>query len=234
VGVLANVFEAHGLATVSLVSVWGQARRVRAPRALYCEFPLGRPLGRPHDPELQHRVLEAAFALLSTPPDRVPVLERFPEEIDDEGSTPLACPLPGRFEPGRRPAVDEARGLSAAYRRAVEQAEGRTSFGKVLTVDQVPDALEAFALVAEGARWSEVGPAGDPVAAAHDVRMYYEEAVSALGGRVGAARQAEAWFFTETEAAKVLLAAHAALKAAGDGAARYLVPSGRQGRSTPR
>jgi hypothetical protein len=216
VGVLANVFEAAGLATVSLVSVWGQAQRVRAPRALYCEFPLGRPLGRPFDPELQHRVLAAAFELLRAPADRVPLLERFPEEITDEGDSPLVCAMPPRFDPAAHPAADEACGLVPAYHRARNQAEGRTSFGKVLTVEQVPDALEAFARVANGESWADVGPVADPVAAASDVRAFYEEAAWSLAGHVPGARQTEAWFFTQTEAAKVLLDAQAAMKAAGE------------------
>ena len=31
------------------------------PRALHCEYPLGRPLGRPGEPEFQHDVLARAF-----------------------------------------------------------------------------------------------------------------------------------------------------------------------------
>ena len=49
---LANVFAAAGMATVSPVSILGQAPKAR-PRALYCEFPLG----RPGDPSFQHGVL---------------------------------------------------------------------------------------------------------------------------------------------------------------------------------
>jgi hypothetical protein len=41
--------------------------RVRTPRALFADFPLGSPLGRPDDAALQTRVLRAAFALLSHP-----------------------------------------------------------------------------------------------------------------------------------------------------------------------
>lgn len=41
-------------------------RRIRPPRALAVPFPLGYPLGRPDDPELQRRVLEALLALCGT------------------------------------------------------------------------------------------------------------------------------------------------------------------------
>ena len=72
---LANVFEQAGLTTVTLALVRGQAESSKPPRSLYVEFPLGRPLGRPDDVELQTDVLHAAFAL----PERndVPVLSLF-------------------------------------------------------------------------------------------------------------------------------------------------------------
>src|ERR687897_828280 len=97
VGTLAHVIEAAGLATVALSLVRPQIERSRPPRALHCEFPLGRPLGRPRDPAFQRRVLDAAFALLDAP--AVPVLEDFPETIADEADEPLACPLPPRYDP---------------------------------------------------------------------------------------------------------------------------------------
>lgn len=224
---LAHVFEAAGLATICLVSVLGQAKRARPPRALYCEFPLGRPLGRPGDAEFQHAVLRAAFALLDTPCEQVPVLSQFPDVVPDAAGRPLSCPLPPTFDPTVHPAVDEARGLVEAYERARQAAEGRTSFGKVLDIHGVGAALAAFDKVAAGVPWAEVGPVEDPVAAATDIRSFYEEAASALAGHTPEARQPEAWFFTYTEAAKVLLAAQRALKAAGDNAWFLLVPLNR-------
>ena len=62
-GTLASVLEDAGLATVALSIIRGQVETTRPPRALHCEFPLGRPLGRPGDPALQRRVIDAAFAL---------------------------------------------------------------------------------------------------------------------------------------------------------------------------
>jgi hypothetical protein len=50
-------------------------RRIRAPRALAVPYPLGFPLGRPHDAEGQRDVLRAALALLAR--DDVPVLEEY-------------------------------------------------------------------------------------------------------------------------------------------------------------
>ena len=38
--------------------------KIKPPRALFVPFRHGYPLGRPHEPELQHAVIEAALRLL--------------------------------------------------------------------------------------------------------------------------------------------------------------------------
>ena len=65
--VLAHVLERAGLATVGISIVRRQAENARPPRILHCEFPLGRPLGRPNDPTFQRDVLTRAFDLLEPP-----------------------------------------------------------------------------------------------------------------------------------------------------------------------
>ena len=111
---LAHVFEAAGMATVALGSIRKQIESTAPPRGLWCDFPLGRPLGKPGDPEFQHRVLTAAFALLGA---AEPTVTEFGESITDDANEVLACPLPPRHDPDAHPAVDEARGLRAAYDR---------------------------------------------------------------------------------------------------------------------
>jgi hypothetical protein len=212
--VLANVFEAHGVATVSVMAVRGQAERVKAPRALYCEFPLGRPLGRPLDPDYQHQVLAAAFSLLETPMDRVPILVDYPDIISEQGAEALVCTIPPRFDPQAHPAVDEASGLRAAYQRALVRT-GCTAFGKALTLATVPAAVQGFLALADGASVEQAGLPGDPASCAADLRAYYEEAALALADHVPAARQAEAWFFTKTEVGKLLLRAQTVLRQSG-------------------
>ena len=103
---LAHAFEAAGLSTVVISSIREVTERMRPPRALHAEFPLGHPLGKPRDAAFQHRVLEAAFALLDAPAG--PVLVDFPETLQSEGGEPLVCSLPPRYDPNLHPAVDEA------------------------------------------------------------------------------------------------------------------------------
>jgi len=213
VSVLSHVLEAAGLATVALISVRSVAERMHPPRALYCEFPLGRPLGVPGDAAFQHEVLTRAFALLGKPEG--PVLADHPTVVEAD-ETPMACALPPRFDPDGAPAVDEALGLRNAYDRSFS-ARGRTSVGRVVGPDEVPAALEALIGIADGTDWAEAGlPGGNPISTVHDIRSYYEEAALELvDGPTPGGRAAEAWFFEQTEAGAVVMAARRAMKAAG-------------------
>lgn len=223
---LAHVFEAAGLATVTLVAVKEVAEKVAPPRALYCEFPLGRPLGKPLDPAYQRGVLDAAFALLERPAG--PVFETYPDVIESEVTEAVACMLPPRHDPSLHPAVDEAQALRGAYDRALAKS-GRTSVGRVIDADGVPGALEAFARVADGVEWTEAGIPGIPIETAHDIRSYYEELCLELVDGPPAAWAAEHWFYEETEAGRTIIAARRAMK---DGGAPfplwfYLAPASR-------
>lgn len=183
------------------------ASRMPVPRALYCDFPLGRPLGRPNDPAFQRRVLDAAFALLDA---TEPTIVTYPETILDEVEAPLACPMPPRLDPSLPRAVDEARGLRRAFDRA-EAGGLRTA----VDVDAVEPALRAFQRVVDGTPWEEAEIPENPVVAALNVRSYYEQAAAALSDHVPAARAGESWFARETEAGKLMHAAQQTMKDAG-------------------
>lgn len=226
---LAHVLERAGLATVGLSLVRGQAADARPPRMLHVDVPLGRPLGRPGDPEFQHRVLDAALALV--PRTDVPVLVDFPESIADESDGPLACALPPRSDPSLHPAVDEAIGLRAAYERQ-RAASGRTGVVRLGGPDRVADLVGSLAGIADDVPPDEAGLAAEQVVSAGlDVRAYYEEAALALAGHVPAARQAESWFYRRTEAGRVLIGARDALRAAEHPRRVWaaLVPAGQPG-----
>jgi hypothetical protein len=210
------VLEAQGLATVMIASMRSQVERLHPPRALYCEFPLGRPLGIPNDPAFQRRVLDAAFALLAAP--HGPVLETFPTVIEDTADEPLSCPLPPRLDPSLHPAVDEALGLRAAYERQ-RTSSGRTLVGRAISADQIADAVAAFVAISGGTPWEEAfaqaGLNAPPPQVQSDVRAYYEEAAVALAEHVPTARSAESWFYQHTATGKVMREAQHALREAG-------------------
>ncbi len=210
---LAHVFEAAGIATVVLSSVREMTVKVAPPRALHCEFPLGRPLGRPADPAFQHDVLARAFALLGATSG--PVIVDYPEvvEADDQ---PVACVLPPRFDPSLPAAVDEARGLRKAYDRALAR-RGVSSVGRAVTADDVPLALSVLHAIANGQDWASAGiPGGNTISVCHDIRTYYEEAALELvNGPIPGGRAMEDWFFDHTEAGATMLAARAAIRDSG-------------------
>ncbi len=209
---LAHVFEAAGMATVALGSVRKQIESTAPPRGLWCDFPLGRPLGKPGDPEFQHRVLAAAFGLLASPE---PIVTEFGESIPDNGDEVLACPLPPRHDPDAHPAIDEARGLRAAYDRGVELSSGRIGAGRVVAADDVPAAIEAFIRIIEGTSWKEAGIPGLPMRVSQDIRGYYETAALAMVDHAPPAWAAARWFLDETEAGKVLTAARSEMERQG-------------------
>lgn len=74
VGLVASEIEKRGIATTSVSVLAEVTRKVRPPRSLLADYPLGYPLGRPDDPPLQAAILRAAFALLDRP-GPPPVLE---------------------------------------------------------------------------------------------------------------------------------------------------------------
>jgi hypothetical protein len=207
--VLAHVIEAAGIATVTLASMLPVAEKVRAPRVLHGEFPLGRPLGKPGDPEFQLDVLARAFALLEAPSG--PVLESHPVVIE-ESTDAVACQMPPAFDADASPVVAEARGIRKAYDRVVE-SRGATTVGKAIDADTVPDALEALERIAGGVSLEEAAlPGKNTVAVCHDIRTYYEEAALELADSpISGGRAVENWYFEDTEAGKVVLAARKAL-----------------------
>jgi hypothetical protein len=212
VSTLAHVFEAAGLSTIVLSSIRDVVARMHPPRALHCEFPLGRPLGRPDDVALQRDVLLRAFELLRAPSG--PVLADHPETIEAE-TEPIACAVPARFDPSLPPAVDEANGIRNAYDRTLTK-RGVTSVGRAVDAAGVPGALRMLHEIAEGADWKAIGlPGGNTTGLVHDIRTYYEEAALALVDGPPGPRQAEAWFYETTEAGKTVLAARAAIKDSG-------------------
>ena len=74
VSLVAAELERNGIATVAIGLLREVAQRVRPPRTLFVPFRHGYPLDRPHDPERQRAVIEAALRLLEAPAASGPVL----------------------------------------------------------------------------------------------------------------------------------------------------------------
>ncbi len=209
-GVLGHVLEAAGLATVALASQRPVMEKLAPPRALYCEFPLGRPLGRPNDAAFQRDVLAKAFALLEA--EEGPVLGDYPEAIHSD-EAPVSCVIPAAFDSSLHPAVAEASGIRKAYDRTLAK-RGVTSVGRSIGPDEIGGALEVLVSIADGADWKTAGiPGKNTTALIHDIRTYYEEAALELVDTPDPqGRALESWFYETTEAGKLVMAARTAMK----------------------
>ncbi len=75
VGLIQRQVEYAGITTVSISLLREITEKTRPPRALFVPFPLGYPLGEPNNADLQTRIIQAAFGLLSR--NDCPVLETF-------------------------------------------------------------------------------------------------------------------------------------------------------------
>ncbi len=144
-----------------------------------------------------------------------PGVEDFAEPVVDEGAEILVCSLPPRYDPDAHPAVDEARGLRAAYDRAVATHGNRTGTGRMVGAEDIPEAIEAFARIASGTPWKEAGIPGIPARVAQDIRGYYETAALAIVDHTPAAWASTRWFRDSTQAGQTIRAAQQAMEAAG-------------------
>ena len=220
---LAHVFESAGIATVTIGSIREQLYNTAPPRGLFCDFPLGRPIGKPNDAEFQHKVIAEAFDLLKSP---VQVIRDFGETIVDNPKENLFCDLPPRFNADVHPAVEEAGGLRQAYDRAVKKLGNRAGATRTLDADEIPEAIGAFVKVADGIPWKEAGIPGIPARVAQDIRGYYEMAAIEIAGHTPAAWAGYRWYRDQTKAGLVIKEAQAAMKRSGvkEGLWRFMLP----------
>ena len=143
-----------------------------------------------------------------------PVLVDHPIEIKDGSDSPLSCVIPPSDTSDRSPAASEALGLLPAWKRTYKKY-GRSTVGKVVDSDQVPDMLDLFARISDGEDWKEVGLPGDPTKIAADIRNFYEEASISLSDSSPSARSAESWFVDKTHAGQLIQNSRIKMKESG-------------------
>ena len=212
------------MATVAIGSIRGQIYGTAPPRGLFCDFPLGRPLGVPGDAAFQRRVIERAFAMLER---TQPSVEDYEVVIEDGETQPLVCPLPARMDPNAHPAIDEAKGLRPAYDRAIAKYGNRAGAVRLLDADSVPAAIESFIRVAEGHPWKQAGIPGIPARVSQDIRGYYEMAAMEIADHTPAAWAGYRWFRDQTKTGEVIKKARDAMRDSGakEPLWRFLMPS---------
>lgn len=65
-GLIARAIEGAGIPTVSISITKDLTEAVGVPRALFVKWPLGHPLGEPHQPAQQRTLIFDALSLLKT------------------------------------------------------------------------------------------------------------------------------------------------------------------------
>jgi hypothetical protein len=208
--VLARALETEGLATTSISMVREHSEKTKPPRALFVPFPFGYALGRPDDPDLQHRVLRAALDLLAEPAG--PVLRDFPDDaepgVEPPAPTQASAIAPAAGVPDD-PALETAQ-MRQYHEQWLARSGGRTAFGlsgvPATRFRGVVRFLQAFA-AGEDADMDE-RPAEIPLPnfiryCADDWKgLYYEGRLVMKPGATG--DDVTRWFWAETAAGQVL------------------------------
>jgi len=186
------------------------AEKMRAPRALWVPFELGRPLGAPNEPAFQRRVISAALELLVSDEGPV-VLKDFPDDApgpkSDETTSwvcPVSFPPPAGADEGlAAAAVREIDALAPWYQISLER-RGRTSVGVSGRTPQ--DAARfAAAFLDDSTMPEETGSrAQDLKDACTDLMAYYTEAGTAQPGQ-RSSRDVQNWFWHATSVGSLLL-----------------------------
>jgi hypothetical protein len=201
------MLEERGTPTVAIAIARGQAERTRPPRALFVPFQLGRPMGHPGDAAFQRRVLLAALGLLERSDGPV-ILDDYAEEDPNWQDTPgWAPPLPAATAPFSVAGFGaELAALRPAWARSQARYGGRTTVG---LAGQAPEAWPAFAAAVLAGELPSVALHPTTALAVRflcdDIKAMYGEAAAA-DGAPPSARQADQWFWRQTQAGALLLA----------------------------
>jgi hypothetical protein len=75
VSLTARVLEAGGISTVVIGSAFDIAETCGTPRFVYNDFPLGNPLGKPYDQEMQKQTVNMALDLIESTTSAGAVIE---------------------------------------------------------------------------------------------------------------------------------------------------------------
>jgi hypothetical protein len=220
VGVLARVFEEHGLATTSISLIREHTEKVKPPRALFVPFPFGHPLGEANDPDLQTRVMRAALGLLDR--ETGPILEDYPEDIYSGQDINLAQASSVVQPDIPTDVAFEVTTLRPYYEEWVSARAGRTAVG-VTRVDErrfrgLVRLLEAYA---EGRdidvpEWNKDVPLPQFVRwSADDLKAFYLEA-RMQQQPAASFQELNGWLWSETALSNLLRAVRDRMRAQGD------------------
>lgn len=227
---LAHYFESEGLSTVLVGFVREHMEALQPPRALWLDFPMGRPLGKPNDPEYQKSVIRSAFKLFNA--ESGPALEDFAETIAvKDGRMGYALPVElvmtmddlGDVDALLHEVQTEIDDLAPHYDAAVA-ARGRTTVG----ASEVPIAELApyIAVFVNGDKPRSPRKGVPPIPllklVVEDLTAYYTEA-RLHRDKIDDFELLGKWFWEETKAGKLILWLEAVSLASDDRVLRQIV-----------
>lgn len=203
------------MATAGISLVRDNTERIRPPRALWVPFELGRPFGAPDEPAFQTKVLRAVLALFERADGPV-ILEDFDEDppgghsYDQSGwSCPVNFPKPKADSETElaRAIFDEIGQLEPWYNLALEE-RGRTTYGVAkLEIEDAVRFLAGFLDGTPGNPRDDITLGETLRFVCEDIKMWYFEAATAKPGATNSRAVAD-WFWGETAAGKLFLAAY--------------------------
>jgi len=214
--VLAHFFESYGFSTVLVGFVKEHIQAIKPPRALWLNFPMGRPLGKPNDAEYQKKVIRSAFSLFDS--SSGPVLEDFPDIIPvKNGRMGYALPVELVMKKNEIGDVDiilkeienEIQDLKQAYDNAISD-RGRTTVGA--SEMSISDFAPFIAIFVKGdmpkSPRKGLGAIPQLKLVVEDLQAYYTEAVTHRDG-IDDFEKIGSWFWEETKAGRLILALEA-------------------------
>ena len=213
---LAHFFESYGFSTVLVGFVKEHIQAIKPPRALWLNFPMGRPLGKPNDAEYQKKVIRSAFSLFDS--SSGPVLEDFPDIIPvKNGRMGYALPVELVMKKNEIGDVDiilkeienEIQDLKQAYDNAISD-RGRTTVGA--SEMSISDFAPFIAIFVKGdipkSPRKGLGAIPQLKLVVEDLQAYYTEAVTHRDG-IDDFEKIGSWFWEKTKAGRLILSLEA-------------------------
>jgi len=212
VSALAYYLEDEGIATTLISLLRLHTEKVEPPRALWVPFELGRPLGRPNDPDMQTTVLKAALTLLES--------KDGPVVLQDFEHAPETDPMEGWQSPVKTARADIDFSDAVAVKSALDveiatvmpwhdgaaASSGRSVFGvSRMSPEQISQHLTSY--LTETPDESPDDEFSSRMAlrfGSDDLKVYYLEAAMAEMEKPSSA-QLVGWFWRETVAGQLLI-----------------------------
>ena len=209
---LAHFFESFGFSTVLVGFVKEHIQAIKPPRALWLDFPMGRPLGIPNNPEYQKKIIRTAFEIFNETSG--PILKDFPDVIPvKNGRMGYALPVELVIDQNEIGDIDtlvkevkvEMENLKLDYDKAVN-FRGRTTVGasEVLMNDYV-NFISSFVKgeIPQSTR-KGIGPVPLLKLVVEDLQAYYTETIT-FRDKIDDFEKIGAWFWEETKAGRLIL-----------------------------